>query len=411
MRFLYNISIRVYGAVLKLAAFGGNKKAVAWSSGRHAWQSGLQHKISERKGPWVWFHCASLGEFEQGRPLIEAYREKHPHKNILLTFFSPSGFEIRKNYNGVDAVMYLPLDTPKNARSFIRIVRPESVFFIKYEFWFNLLTELNRNKIPVYLVSSIFRKSHWFFKPFAYGFLNELKKVRHFFVQNEDSASILRSKGITGVTVSGDTRFDRVITVAGSANALEWTARWKGNRKLIVAGSTWPEDEKVLLTTFNALPDDFCLLLVPHEIGTSHLEDLRKSIRSFSTFEFFSESNGNIKPESRIVVVDKIGLLNKLYKYADFSYIGGGFGKGIHNVLEAAVYGMPVFFGPEHRKFKEALDLISIESATAIRSSKELTDAILALYNNDQTAHLRGERAGKYVLEQSGATIRIMNAI
>ncbi|MFM2207859.1 MAG: hypothetical protein RL213_1834 [Bacteroidota bacterium] len=411
-RLLYNITIRLYGMFLHLAAFAGHPKAKQWVSGRRKWDAELAKCI--QGGPWVWFHCASLGEFEQGRPLLEAYRRQHPEKKILLTFFSPSGYEIRKDYREADCVSYLPLDTPRNAARFLEIVRPECVFFIKYEYWFNFLKACNGAGAPVYLVSSIFRQRQWFFGPLAGSFLKELASVKHYFVQDEESADLLRSKGIGQVTVSGDTRFDRVKTIADSGEKMEWLETWKGAGQLLVAGSTWPEDEKLLAEYVSGAGRGIRLLLVPHETGENHLREIEVLLEKHGwsdTAKRLSSITGLPDADVQIIIVDRIGLLSKCYRYATVAYIGGGFGAGIHNTLEAAVFGVPVVFGPNYLKFKEARDLVQLNAAVSINDFESLAGTLDTWFNSSETRLSSGRIGGEYVSKQAGATARILSEL
>jgi 3-deoxy-D-manno-octulosonic-acid transferase len=410
---LYSAAIRFYGSLLRLAAASGNTKAKAWVIGRRDWKNRLDKALAGRKG-WIWFHCASLGEFEQGRPVLEEYRRRHPEKHVLLTFFSPSGYEVRKDYKGADVVCYLPLDTTGNVSAFVGAVNPEKVFFIKYEYWFNLLRELNKRDIPVYLVSSIFRKGQWFFHPLAGSFLRQLRKVRHFFVQDPGSEKLLRSAGISQVTVSGDTRFDRVMTVSSTGAPIDWPTNWKKNRTLLVAGSTWPKDEALLLDLIKSSDEELLLLLVPHETDPRHLAGIDREIARLGMTDV-TQRLSDIKTEpkafTRIIVVDRIGLLSRLYKHATVAYIGGGFGVGIHNTLEAAVYGVPLLFGPNYLKFSEAIGLVACGGAVSVQNKKELSEGLGRWLKNIDARNLAGKAAGEFVESRTGATNRILDAI
>lgn len=362
----------------------------------------------------VWFHCASLGEFEQGRPLIEAYRKLHPQEFLVLTFFSPSGYEVRKDYTGVDAVFYLPLDSYSNARRFLDIVRPEKVFFIKYEYWFNVLRECHARAVPVFLISSIFRGNQWFFRPWAKPFLQELKRVSRFFVQDPDSEQWLKQHGITQVTVSGDTRFDRVIATAGAKTFHKSIAAWAAERSIIVAGSTWGADEEILLSAMIRSLSTHSLILVPHEVTPEHLKEIAGKLEDLGLAKetlFYSSIDGIIPENIRILVIDRIGLLSSLYRHGKIAYVGGGFGAGIHNTLEAAVYGIPVVFGPHYEAFREAKKLLSIGAAFSIRNQLEWESVSYRLLNEPSAARSSGEAAQRYVLENQGATQRILDCI
>ncbi len=413
MKALYDWAIRLYGVAIHAAALAGNSKAKAWVKGRSDWQRKMTERMGTRTSS-VWFHCASLGEFEQGRPLIEAYRKLHPHEFLVLTFFSPSGFEVRKDYTGVDAVFYLPLDSYSNACRFLDIVQPKKVFFIKYEYWFNVLRDCHKRSIPVYLISSIFRENQWFFRPWAKSFLQELKRVSRFFVQDPDSEKWLKQHGITQVTVSGDTRFDRVIATAAAKTIHESIATWAAERSIIVAGSTWGADEEILLSAMSRFHRTHSLILVPHEVTPEHLKELAGKLDQLGLTKetvFYSSIDGVIPEKFRILVIDRIGLLSSLYRYGKIAYIGGGFGAGIHNTLEAAVYGIPVVFGPKYEAFREAKELLAFGAAFSVRNQAEWESVSSMLLNEDSVARSSGEAAQRYVLENQGATQRILDCI
>ena len=413
MRKLYNLAIASYGMLLRLVALAGNSKAGKWVVGRQDWSSLLKNNI-DSDSKWVWFHCASLGEFEQGRPLIEAYREKYPTKKILLTFFSPSGYEIRKNYSQADYVCYLPLDTRFNAELFLDIVKPEKIFFIKYEFWFNFLNAAIQRNIPVFLIAAIFRPNHWFFKSYATSFLNTLKKVNHFFVQDESSKMILNNKGIHNVTLTGDTRFDRVLAVATQALPIEGIEEFVSKQPLLVAGSTWPEDEEIILDAFSHCSNEMRLIVVPHETDKAHIDQLKMKLKKKGFSEqvlFYSEISSGFSAEKSILVIDTIGLLSRLYRYADLAYIGGGFGAGIHNSLEAAVYGVPLVWGPNYSKFLEAKSLIALKAARPVDNVKSLHNWIDELKHHPAIKSDAGQAAKSFVYQHRGATALILEQV
>ncbi len=406
MWLLYDLAIHIYGDAISLAALY-NPKAKAWVKGRKDWSEHLQSAVSSRQSAAgsqqtsditkhstlnikhstlediAWFHCASLGEFEQGRPVIEAFRKEHPEWKILLTFFSPSGYDIRKNYEGADWVFYLPLDTPGNARRFVETVNPGLVVFVKYEFWFRFLQVLSKKKIPVYVISANFRPDHHFFRWYGGWARKQLNKVTRFFVQDEPSAQLLRAKGIEQVTVSGDTRFDRVAAIAATVKEFPLVKRFCGGEPVFLAGSTWPQDEELILQLVEKLGDRVKFIIAPHEVGRERLEGLKFAVPSSQFAVRSSQSEpgtGNHKPgtvlfsvlteenatSARVLIVDGIGYLAHLYQYATIAYIGGGFGAGIHNVLEAATFGKPVIFGPKYHKFREAAELIKAGGAFCI---------------------------------------------
>ncbi|HXB11357.1 MAG TPA: glycosyltransferase N-terminal domain-containing protein, partial [Bacteroidia bacterium] len=373
MKFLYTLGIRFYGFAILLASLF-NEKAKKWRQGRKDIFKKLRDTFSNVKEPVIWLHCSSLGEFEQGRPVIEAFRQKYPGYKILLTFFSPSGYEIRKNYNGADFVFYLPLDTFSNAKRFIEITKPTLAVFVKYEFWYNYLQCLHSSNVPVYLISAMFRPDQYFFKGYASWFRKQLKEYKKIFVQDVNSKKLLKSIGIEKVVIAGDTRFDRVVAIAEQAKPDLLVKAFKGNNTLWICGSTWFPDEAIIKEAFNKITAEgnkVKLLLVPHEIGESHITEI---LNSFPGAIRYSLAKENEVANANVLVVDKIGLLSNLYQYGDIAYIGGGFGIGIHNTQEAAVYGMPVLFGPKYQKFNEAVELVKMRAGVSISTSAELIE-------------------------------------
>ena len=358
-----------------------------------------------------WFHCASLGEFEQGRPVIELFKKEHSDCKILLTFYSPSGYEIRKNYEYADYVYYLPLDTPLNAKKFLHIVNPKVVFFIKYEFWYFFLKEIGKRDIPLYLVSGIFRKSQRFFKPNGIKSRKMLRWFTHFFVQNEESAELLRSIRIPNVTVTGDTRFDRVHQIAQQSKDLPLIERFSANKPVLVAGSTWKPDEEIIIEYFNSTPNQLKVIVAPHEI---HNENIQRIIRTVSRDKKslkYSEANESNIEKADLLIIDSIGTLSSVYKYGKFAYIGGGFGKGIHNILEAATFGLPVIFGPNYKKFKEAVDLINRKAAFMINDLNELASTLNSLIHDENMINESGKTAATYVEKNRGAARQILKKV
>ncbi len=409
MTVFYLAVIKIYYLLIAIASWF-NPKARFWIRGRKGIFKRLKQEINPNENI-AWFHCASLGEFEQGRPLIEAFKEKYKEHKILLTFFSPSGYEIRKNYEGADYIYYLPLDTPKNARRFLNIVNPSVVFFIKYEFWYFFIKEIGKREIPLYLVSGIFRKSQRFFKKYAYRSQKMLSEFKHFFVQNDESADLLNSIQLNNVSVTGDTRFDRVYTIAKNSKTLPLIERFKGDQQLLIAGSTWKPDEDLIIKYLNESKNDLKVIIAPHEI---HPENIARIIRSIDTdlriLKYSEADNMNIS-NAQVLIIDNIGLLSSLYKYGDLAYIGGGFGKGIHNTLEAATFGMPLLFGPNYLKFKEAVDMINAGGAYSITEYDELKDKIdFFISHPDEIIHA-GKVTSDYVENKRGATLKILNFI
>ena len=383
MQIIYDICILLYGMAIRVYSLI-NSKAGKWLAGRKNWESALVKEISGRQG-MIWVHCSSLGEFEQGRPLIEALSKRGHH--ILLSFFSPSGYENLKNYKYASLVTYLPLDTGRNARKWIEIIRPKAVFFVKYEFWFNYISAAAKTGIPVFLVSGIFREDHYFFKPYGSWFLKQLKLFSHFFVQDSESMKRLQNAGIDRVTVSGDIRFDRVSAIAASAPALPEVSSFAGKGLVMIAGSTWPEDEELLAAILPDFPA-VKLIVAPHEVNDARINSL---MDRFGREALLYKDIGKVSGNYSVLVIDRIGLLSSLYRYGHLAFIGGGFDRGIHNTLEAAVYGIPIAFGPNHTKFREALAMVSGGGASVIRNKSDLS-RFLSTYSDEEK---RKEAGGK----------------
>ena len=409
---LYNIGIYLYALII-LVISPWNKKAGLFRRGRtHGYK---QWKIIGQDGaPVAWFHCSSLGEFEQGRPLIEAYRKQFPAHKILLTFFSPSGYEIRKNYTGVDWTLYLPLDTPRNARRFVKMINPKIAIFIKYDFWYNLLRALKKQAVPVYVASAIFRPSQAFFQWYGGFFRKMLHACRYLFVQNDASKELLATIGITKALVTGDTRFDRVWQLAQTPETLPVVEKFSAGQPTIIAGSTWPADEEKLAAAFAALPANTRLVIAPHEIHEEHLAAIEKyfypfGVRRYSTSPQPPPKEGErlAHREARVLVLDTIGMLSSAYRYGTVAYIGGGFGAGIHNTLEAAVYGLPVIFGANYQRFREAGELIAQGGAASYTTGKELT-VLLQKWLADNRS---GKTNRQYVAQHCGATAAILKLL
>ena len=403
MLLLYNTGIRLYYTLVWLASFF-NTKAQRWVSGR-------KNQAFIRYQSCFWFHFASLGEFEQGRPVLEAMRNKYPQKKIVVTFFSPSGYEVRKNTALADAVYYLPLDTAIKAKNFISAINPIMAVFTKYEYWYHYFKELHQRKIPLYIISGIFRPKQIFFK--WYGSLHRqmLHLVKYFFLQDENSAGLLQELGITNVIISGDTRFDRVWQNAKHPKQIPVINEFKNGHKLLVAGSTWPPDEKILAAAIEKFPD-WKFIIAPHETEPEKINTLVNSISEYASVRY-SQVNADT-PEltsRRVLVVDSIGILSSLYQYANIAYIGGGFGSGIHNTLEAAAFGIPVIFGPEYERFKEARDLITIKAGFCISNSNDLEAVISSFFIQREIYDYACKQALDYVATNTGATKVIMAKI
>ena len=339
---------------------------------------------------------------------MERLRREHPEKRILLTFFSPSGYEVRKDYAGADLVCYLPFDTPLNARRFIRLVQPEKAFFIKYEFWHHYIDELHRAGVPVYSVSSIFRNDQIFFRPYGRGYARVLHHFNHFFVQNEASRRLLNSLGVTQVSVTGDTRFDRVIDIRNQAKSLPLAAALKGDSRTIVAGSTWPPDEEILIPYFNRHPE-LKLIIAPHEVNEERLRSIEQRLKRPALR--YSQATPESSAQADCLIIDGYGLLSSLYRYATLAYVGGGFGVGIHNVPEAAVYGVPVFFGPNNQRFREARDLINEGGSFEVTSADDFQAQADRLLADERALDKSGQAAGDYIRRNSGATEAIFREV
>jgi 3-deoxy-D-manno-octulosonic-acid transferase len=406
MRLLYDIGIRFYWLAAWIAS-GWNLKARRWIRGRKDWLHALQEKIDPDE-PVIWFHCSSLGEFEQGRPLIEEARRRFPDRKILLSFFSPSGYEKRKHYEGADHVMYLPLDTARNARRLTGALHLEMVLFIKYEFWYHFLHRLRVQQTPLYLASGIFRPGQLFFRGYGRWYRKFLECFTHIFVQQETSRELLRGIGISRVTVAGDTRFDRVQQVAATSYSHPLLEQLTAGRTTLVAGSTWERDEQLLAHAVQHLPDDFRWIIAPHELSTAHLDRLE---RRFPGSRKLSRLQEEELPETRVIIVDTIGQLSYLYRFGTLAYVGGGFGKGIHNILEPAAYGLPVCFGPAYHKFQEALELIDLGGAFPVLNEKELLFTIHQQVDHEQLLKTTSDIAGNYVTDRVGATSTIMDLL
>ena len=405
MRFLYSFLIHCYSFAVFLASFF-NPKAKKWHKGRLKVFDYLEQQ-SAISNHWIWFHAASLGEFEQGRPVIEALKKDHPGISVLLTFFSPSGYEIRKNYDFADCVAYLPTDTILHAKRLTKLFRFDAAFFIKYEFWFNYMYILQKQRIPLYFISARLRRNQHFFAWYGGWFRKQLKYVSHFFVQDQGTQDLLESIGIKNITVTGDTRFDRVASLAVTAKRFENIEAFIGTKKLFIAGSTWPEDEKLLVESIKMLPKDYKIILAPHDVSPSHITNLQKLIGD--NHQLYSDFDPNI--ECNILIINSIGILSQLYQYARFVYIGGGFGSNIHNIQEPVTFGCPVIIGPKHENFTEAIDLIRLGGAFAVHDKDSMKVKMLQLAKDDKFRELASDICKKYVAQQIGATAKILQTL
>ena len=410
---MYNFIIYLYQLGVIIASLFNEKVRKMWRGEREAVRI-LKEKV-DPNAKYVWFHAASLGEFEQGRPLMEQLRQEHPEYKILLTFFSPSGYEVRKNYEGADIITYLPLDTITNARRFLRTVRPVMAFFIKYEFWYNYLHILKHRGVPVYSVSSIFRPEQVFFKWYGRQYGRVLNCFTHFFVQNEISKELLAKIGITDTTVVGDTRFDRVLQIKEAAKQLPVVEAFvKDAPQVFVAGSSWPPDEEIFIKYFN-VHKNWKLIIAPHVIGEDHLKQIEKLLEGRKVIRYTEAEkmvNGQLSMvnDYEVLIINCFGLLSSIYHYGNVAYVGGGFGVGIHNLLEAAVWDVPVFFGPNNQKFQEAQGL-KTSGGFEISSYEDFAAQMDRFAADDAYLQEQGQKAGHFVKGQSGATQKVLSAV
>ena len=401
---IYNLGILLYEWLLRVVALW-NPKARQWVDGRR----NIFDRMAERISPSdrvVWMHVASLGEFEQGRPILEAIRKEYPDRKILVTFFSPSGYEIRKNYAGADYIFYLPSDTPYNVRRFLDIAHPEMAIFVKYEFWLNYLSQLAERRVKSYLVSAIFRRNSIFFKSYGGRWRRALDTFDQMFVQNDESRELLHSIGFDNVIVAGDTRFDRVAEIARAARSVEIVERFKGDSRLFVAGSTWGPDEDILLPLINANAD-VKFVIAPHEMDEGRIGRLLRETKG-GAVRYTQCTPQSDFSDVQVLVLDTIGILSSVYGYASWSYIGGGFGVGIHNTLEAATFGLPIAFGPKYEKFKEARDMVALGAARKVESAEELMAWFAPLCNDSELLARVSATAKDYTIKNQGATALFM---
>ena len=391
-----------------IASLFNKKVKKMWAGERQAVKV-LKEKV-DPEARYIWFHAASLGEFEQGRPLIEHLRETHPEYKILLTFFSPSGYEVRKNYEGADIICYLPLDTIRNARRFLRAVKPVMAFFIKYEFWYNYLHILQHRGIPTYSVSSIFRPDQIFFQWYGRQYGRVLKCFTHFFVQNMESKALLAKLGITDVDVVGDTRFDRVLQIKEASKQLPIVEQFTAHaQKVFVAGSSWLPDEEIFIKYFD-IHKDWKLIIAPHVISDEHLSQIFELLKGRRVVRYTEATEENVK-DAEVLIIDCFGLLSSIYHYGTVSYVGGGFGVGIHNVLEAAVWDIPVVFGPNNKHFQEAQGLMLAQGGFEINDYQSFRDLMMRFETDASFLQNAGENAGAFVKSRAGATAKVMENV
>ncbi|MCU0349578.1 MAG: 3-deoxy-D-manno-octulosonic acid transferase [Flavobacterium sp.] len=411
MLFLYNLVIVLASQLLKLVAVFSPKMRL-FVEGRKSVFETLASKI-QTSDKTIWFHAASLGEYEQGLPVIEAIKQEFPNHKIVVSFFSPSGYEVRKNNTVADVTVYLPLDSISNAKQFVKLVHPEMVFFIKYEYWPNYLNELKNQNIKTYLISGILRENQAFFKWYGGFYRNALKTFEFFFVQNESSKKLLQSIGFNNVKVSGDTRFDRVVSILERDNSLDFIEEFQDNKTIIVIGSSWPKDESLLVNYINQSSDDVKFIIAPHNIKQDQIANLKNQIQK-KTILFSDVEARLIAPlqENNVFIIDTIGILTKIYSYADIAYVGGGFGNpGVHNILEPATFGVPVIIGPNYSHFAEATALVNMEGCISIQHQTQLNEAFDLLLHNEDERLEKGHICSTFVQMNKGATQTIMNHI
>ena len=413
MLFLYNLLVILATQLLKLVALFSPKMKL-FVDGRKAVFTTLANKINPNDKT-IWFHAASLGEYEQGLPVIEEIKQKFPSHKIVVTFFSPSGYEVRKNNAVADVTIYLPLDTSSNAKQFIQLVHPDMVFFIKYEYWPHYLNELKKQHIKTYLISGILRENQAFFKWYGGFYRNALKTFDYFFVQNENSKKLLQSIGFNNVKVSGDTRFDRVVSILERDNSLDFIAAFKDNKITIVIGSWWPKDENLLVEYINKASENVKFIIAPHNIKPEQIANLTSQIKKtrlkYSDYSIETLRKTNLK-NYQVFIIDTVGILTKIYSYADIAYVGGGFGNpGVHNILEPATFGLPVVIGPNYSHFAEATALVNMEGCISIQNQTELNEAFDLLLQNEDERLEKGHICSTFVQMNKGATQTIMNHI
>jgi 3-deoxy-D-manno-octulosonic-acid transferase len=407
--YIYTFALKLYEFLLHLAG-SFNQKAQLMLAGRKGVFEQLHKDLVANTSPVVWFHCASLGEFEQGRPVIEAFGQAYPNYKIVLTFFSPSGYEVRKKYAGAHYIYYLPFDSAKNAYKIFDIVKPKLVVFVKYEFWYYYLNEARKRKIASYCISAIFREKQLFFSPFGGFFRKILQNFEHLFVQDRASEQLLKNIAINNVTISGDTRFDRVASLPEYAQKYDITEAFCKNQKIWVIGSCWQADFDFLLAMFNDNSLNYRYIVVPHDIDKGTIRSWQKALHGRSVL--YSEAKAEQIAEHKVLIIDNVGMLSSLYAYARYVWVGGAFGKGLHNILEAATYGVPVFFGNKnYQKFKEATDLTSMATAFSCGDFEFFKQKLTSIEKSDEIYRQIGQKNRQYVLENQGATAHIMNFI
>ncbi|OXA96200.1 3-deoxy-D-manno-octulosonic acid transferase [Flavobacterium hercynium] len=408
MLFLYNLVVSIAGFLIRIVALF-SPKIKLFVDGRKNVFTILENKI-KTTDKTIWFHAASLGEYEQGLPVIEKIKEKYPSHKIIVTFFSPSGYEVRKNNTVADVTLYLPLDTKSNAKRFLKLAHPEFVFFIKYEFWLNYLKELETSKTPTYLISGIFRDNQMFFKWYGGFYRKALNAFTYFFLQNESSKQKIEALGFNNVIVSGDTRFDRVNAILERDNSLDYIESFKNNQTTIIIGSSWPKDESLLIEYINQAPDDVKFIIAPHNIKGEQISNLKTQITK-SSILFSEKENQNLEVYN-VFIIDTVGLLTKIYSYGTIAYVGGGFGNpGVHNILEPATFGIPIVIGPNYSNFAEAVQLVALGGCTVISNLDELKESLDLLITDTNLLQEKGQICKSYIQDNKGATNTIMQQV
>ncbi|MFA7447632.1 MAG: glycosyltransferase N-terminal domain-containing protein [Weeksellaceae bacterium] len=409
MNIIYNLFVNLFGFAVSIAS-RFNPKAKLWLDGRKDWELKMKSVISAEDRV-IWIHCSSLGEFEQGRPVMEKLKSDYPHHKLAVSFFSPSGYEVRKDFNGADYIFYLPLDSIKNAKKLIQTLHPELLILVKYEYWYNLLNELNHAEIPVVVISAVIKEKELFFRSWASWFRKIISGIDQFFVQDKDSENLLNSIGIDHVTVSGDTRFDRVKEIYESHSKLEFVEKFKVNSNLIVAGSTWAEDEVILADYINQdLPEDWKVIFAPHNIDEKQIQNLMGKLNGKSVR--YSEMTDEKLVESQFLILDTIGILTQVYAYSTISYVGGGFTKtGVHNTLEPAVFGVPLIFGPNYKSYMEAVHLVDRKAAVRFKDGFDFEEKMNELIQDSEARKERGKSAFDYIQQKPNSTQLIMNYV
>ncbi len=406
MNFLYSIAIRLYSGFVALASLLGNEKAKLWWNGR---KNQWKNLISVNKNDeWIWIHVSSLGEFEQGLPVIESLKSDFPKYKLLLTFFSPSGYEPRKNFQLADKVAYMPSDTLHNAKRLIKNFNIKAAFFVKYDFWFNYMKVLKKNNIPLYYISALLHPDHYFFKFYSSWFRKQLRNVSHFFVQNEETAKLLKYIGLENATVTGDTRFDRVYEIAKQSKSFPEIENFIAGRHCIIAGSSWPADERFIIPFSKKMPDNYCLIIAPHDISESHIKQITSQLDNYVLYS--QQSTANCQ-QPTVLVINTIGILKQIYKYARFAYVGGGFMSSIHNTQEALVFGCPVVVGPKYHKFVEAVDLVRDGGMFSVNNQQEFDEIFEKLMNDDSFYNKASGICQDYIQLSIGATEKIMRKL